>query len=45
MTAYTSVEDRAQVLSAGFQMHISKPFDIEEVPQQVKQLIDAIRTS
>lgn len=42
MTAYTSVEDRAQVLSAGFQMHISKPFDIEEVPQQVKNLLESI---
>lgn len=43
ITAYTSVEDRAQVLSAGFQMHISKPFDIEDVPQQVKQLIDSTK--
>lgn len=41
ITAYTSVEDREQVLSAGFQMHISKPFDIEEVPQQVKSLLDS----
>lgn len=44
MTAYTSVEDRAQVLSAGFQMHISKPFDIEEVPQQIKNLLDSIKS-
>lgn len=43
MTAYTSVEDRAQVLSAGFQMHISKPFDIEEVPHQVKSLLDSVK--
>ena len=43
ITAYTSVEDRAQVLSAGFQLHISKPFDVEEVPQQVRQLIDSMK--
>jgi len=43
MTAYTSVEDRAHVLSAGFQMHISKPFDIEDVPQQVKNLLDSMK--
>lgn len=44
ITAYTSVEDRAQILSAGFQMHICKPFDIEEVPQQVKKLLDSINS-
>ena len=44
MTAYTSVEDRAQILAAGFQMHIGKPFDIEEIPQQVKQVLDSART-
>lgn len=43
ITAYTSVEDRAQVLSAGFQMHISKPFDIEAIPHQVRQLIDSMK--
>lgn len=43
MTAYTNVEDRAQVLSAGFQMHISKPFDIEEIPHQIKQLVDSMK--
>lgn len=45
MTAYTSVEDRAQVLSAGFQMHISKPFDIEEIPRQIKQIVESMKNS
>ena len=39
MTAYTGVEDRAAVLSAGFQMHIAKPIDIESVSSQIKQLL------
>lgn len=44
ITAYTSVEDRAEILSAGFQMHICKPFDIEDIPQQVKKLLDSINS-
>lgn len=42
MTAYTSVEDRARILSAGFQKHISKPFDVEEIIQQIKQTINSV---
>lgn len=31
LTAYASSEDRRRALSAGFQMHFSKPFDFEEL--------------
>ncbi len=43
MTAYTSVEDRAAVLSAGFQMHIAKPIDINTVAAQIRELLDTIQ--
>ena len=31
LTAYARSEDRQQALSAGFQMHIPKPFDTDEL--------------
>jgi CheY-like chemotaxis protein len=31
VTAYASVNDRAAALAAGFQAHVSKPFDPEEL--------------
>lgn len=43
LTAYTSAEDRDEVLSAGFQMHITKPIDVEEVPLKIRELLDSIR--
>lgn len=43
MTAYTSIEDRAAVLSAGFQMHIAKPIDINNVAAQISELLNTIQ--
>ncbi len=39
MTAYGGAEDRAAVLSAGFQMHIAKPINISEIPDQIRQML------
>ncbi len=43
MTAYTSVEDRAAVLSAGFQMHIAKPINVSEVAGEILEMLDNIQ--
>ncbi|HSK70643.1 MAG TPA: ATP-binding protein, partial [Pyrinomonadaceae bacterium] len=38
LTAYASNEDRRRALSAGFQMHFSKPIDFDELAEAVKSL-------
>jgi CheY-like chemotaxis protein len=38
LTAYASNEDRRRALSAGFQMHFSKPFDFDELLSAIIQL-------
>ena len=38
LTAYASPEDRARVLAAGFQMHIAKPVEPEELMAIIAQL-------
>ena len=41
LTALASEEDRRQALSAGFQMHVSKPVDIDRLTQAVADLSHA----
>lgn len=38
LTAYASNEDRRRALSAGFQMHFSKPFDFDELLEAITML-------
>jgi signal transduction histidine kinase len=39
LTAYAAVGDRAQAMSAGFQLHIAKPFDPTELARTVLRLM------
>ena len=41
LTAYASEEDRARVLSAGFQMHIAKPVRLRDLTAAIASLADA----
>ena len=41
LTAYAGVSDRARALSAGFQLHIPKPFDPLELARVVRQMAEA----
>jgi CheY-like chemotaxis protein len=43
LTAYARLEDRMQALSAGFQMHLSKPVVPSELVQAVAQLVDPLQ--
>lgn len=38
LTAYASNEDRRRALSAGFQMHFSKPIDFDELAEALKDV-------
>ena len=38
LTAYARFEDRQQALAAGFQRHVPKPFDTEELVATVASL-------
>ena len=40
LTAYARSEDRTRALRAGFQMHLAKPIDPEELLTSVKALAD-----
>ena len=40
LTAYASAEDRQRALTAGFQTHISKPINFDELLQAVVNLLD-----
>ena len=40
LTAYTSQSDRLKILSAGFQMHLAKPIDPEELIVVIANLAD-----
>lgn len=42
VTAFTSAEDRAQVLAAGFQVHLAKPFEPTQVARIVERLVQQI---
>lgn len=39
LTGYVSAEDRERVLQAGFQAHLSKPVDIENLPNVILDVI------
>jgi signal transduction histidine kinase/ActR/RegA family two-component response regulator len=39
LTAYTRPEDRAQILAAGFQAHLAKPVDVEELVVLIRTLV------
>ncbi len=40
LTAYASAEDRQRALTAGFQTHISKPINFDELLQAVINVLD-----
>ena len=40
LTAYSQEKDRKQAIAAGFQMHLSKPVDIEELISAIAQLLN-----
>jgi len=35
LTAYATTEDRARVLNAGFQIHVAKPIEPEELVRSI----------
>ena len=39
LTAYATAEDRERALSAGFQLHLSKPIDPENLSAAITTLI------
>jgi CheY-like chemotaxis protein len=45
LTAYTRFEDRARVLSAGYQMHLGKPIEPSEIAAAVATLAGEARLS
>jgi len=44
ITAYTSAEDRVRTLTAGFQLHVAKPVDPEELIAMVASLTGRIHS-
>jgi CheY-like chemotaxis protein len=44
LTAYAREEDRAQALEAGFQMHLSKPFEHSELIKTVSRLAEQTKS-
>jgi CheY-like chemotaxis protein len=44
LTAYGRVEDRMRALSAGFQMHVAKPVDPDELAVVITSLINRARS-
>jgi signal transduction histidine kinase/ActR/RegA family two-component response regulator len=42
VTAFTSAEDRAQALAAGFQVHLAKPFEPTQVARIVERLVQQV---
>ena len=43
-TAYASEEDRLRVLSAGYQVHLAKPLDFDELLAVVKHFGEGVRS-
>ena len=43
LTAYTRAEDRSRSLAAGFQMHLAKPVDAEELINAIIALSNSRR--
>jgi signal transduction histidine kinase len=42
VTAFTSAEDRAQALAAGFQVHLAKPFEPMQLVRTVERLVNPV---
>ena len=42
VTAFTSAEDRAQALAAGFQLHLAKPFEPAQLVRTVDRLVNPV---
>ena len=42
VTAFTSAEDRAQAPSAGFQVHLAKPFEPAQLVRTVDRLVNQV---
>ena len=45
VTAFTSAEDRAQALAAGFQLHLAKPFEPMQLVRTVERLVNPVSVS
>jgi CheY-like chemotaxis protein len=45
LTAYVRREDRARLLAAGYQAHLAKPFDLDELTMTAAALLGARNTS
>jgi CheY-like chemotaxis protein len=42
VTAFTSAEDRAHALAAGFHVHLAKPFEPEQLVRAVDRLVNQV---
>jgi CheY-like chemotaxis protein len=38
LTGYVSLQDRKQALSSGFQAHLAKPIDFDELVNRIKSI-------
>ena len=43
VTGYASVEDAARALAAGFQAHLAKPFEMDELLDLVQALVPSVK--
>jgi CheY-like chemotaxis protein len=43
LTAYAREEERQRALEAGFQMHLSKPVEVDELIAEVAKLVEMLR--
>jgi CheY-like chemotaxis protein len=42
VTAYASAEDRARAMLAGFNVHVTKPYDVEELITAVRKVVSNV---
>jgi CheY-like chemotaxis protein len=43
VTGYAQEQDRRRALNAGFQVHITKPFDVDEIVAKIARLLSSSR--
>jgi len=44
-TAYASEDDRSRILSAGYQIHLSKPLDMDEMLKIIRELAGSLKAN